>query len=301
LYSGDKLMTKIEPEAWAIGEAFLKAILLEVSSHPKPGLVSAVSMGSHKDMNILTFMVSSASMAPIFYLCAQAGREHQGELVNLLPVLREIGVWGEKKLLESTKGVNTQKGILFAAGILCGAAGYLSNKINTPKSEDLFEAVSQLTSGIVFRELINLNKNKDKLTAGEQLFLKYQATGIRGEVEAGFPSVKKLGLPAFFTAIGKGVSLNYCLIHTLISLMTDVEDTTILWRKNDKVLIDVKSQAKEILKQGSVFTKTGLDLILELDRRFVRDNISPGGSADLLSITIGTYLLEHKQFPVAIL
>jgi len=293
--------TKIEQEAWKIGEAFLKAILLEVSSHPKPGLVSAISMGSHRDMNILTFMVSSASIAPVFFLCAQAGRNHHGAIAELLPILRKIGAWGEKKLLETTKGVNTQRGILFAAGILCGAAGYLSQKTSSYKHEELFCVVSQLTEGIVFRELVNLDKNKGEFTAGEQLYLKYQVTGIRGEVEEGFPSVKEAGLPAFISAIDKGVNLNYCLIHTLISLMTCVKDTTILWRKNDKVLREVQSQAKKILQQGSVFTKQGMDLIMELDRRFIKDNISPGGSADLLAVTIGTYLLENKQFPVKIL
>jgi len=292
---------KVDNIAWTIGEAFLKGILLEASSYPKPGLVSSVSMGSHQDMNILTFMVSSAAIAPAFFLCAQVGRDHKGEIIELLSAIRKIGIWSEKKLLDSTKGVNTQRGILFAAGVLCGAAGYLSQKTGHIKTEELFETASKMTWGIVSRELANLNTNKEKLTAGEQLYLKYQATGIRGEVEAGFPSVRNIGLPAFKMALDKGLKLNYCLVHTLISLMTCTEDTTILWRKNKEVLVEVQREAKEILAKGSVFTKEGLDEIYKLDKKFIEKNISPGGSADLVAVTIGTFLLENKQFPVAIL
>ncbi|WP_339061387.1 triphosphoribosyl-dephospho-CoA synthase [Tepidibacillus marianensis] len=131
--------------------------------------------------------------------------------------------------------------------------------------------------------------------------MKYEVKGIRGEVEAGFPSIKEVGLPAFYDAIKQGADLNSSLVYTLISLMTKVEDTTILWRKNMDTLIEVQQQAQEILDLGSVFTTEGLEAIHQLDKEFIKENISPGGSADLLSITIGIYLLENKQFPMSIL
>lgn len=296
------LSRQIEQEAWRIGEAVVKGILLEVSSYPKPGLVSSISMGSHKDMNILTFMVGSASIAPAFYLCAQAGREHGGELPDLLPVLRRIGIPFENRLLESTKGVNTQRGILFAGGMLCGAAGYLSCQSPELTAVELFETVAAMTGGLVQRELEELhNKTKGKLTAGEELYLKYQAQGIRGEVEAGFPSVRQAGLPALKEALAHGLDLNYCLVHTLLSLMSCVEDTTILWRKGPQELMMVKKWAREILARGSVFSGNGLKEIYDMDQELIARNISPGGCADLVAITAAVYLLTHQQFPVKIL
>ncbi len=286
---------------WSIGEAFLKGILLEVSSYPKPGLVSSISMGAHKDMNILTFMVSSASIAPAFFLCAHSGTNHKDDPSKLFLAIRKIGIIYERKLLESTKGVNTQRGILFAACILCGAAGYISQSSSSFNADNLFEIAAKMTKGIVSRELVNLNGKKDNLTPGEQLYIEYQATGIRGEVESGFMSVRNTGLPAFKDAISKGMKLNDCIVHTLISLIACVEDTTILWRKNKEELIKVQNQARKILENGSVFTEKGLIEIFELDEIFVKKNISPGGSADLVAVTIGVYLLENKQFPVAIL
>lgn len=291
----------ISSEAWKIGEAFLKAILLEVSSYPKPGLVTSRSNGAHNDMNILTFMVGSASVAPAFFMCAQAGINHKGELPELLKAIRNIGVQGEEQLLFGTKGVNTQRGVLFSSGLFCGAAGYLSRTTQKLEAEKIFDVVSAMTSGIVQRELENMDTKGRKLTAGEQLFLKYKARGIRGEVEDGFPSVRDAGLPAFREAIEKGIDLNFSIIHTLISLMTCVEDTTILWRTNQEMLRKVQSKSKEILNLGSVFTKEGLAAINRLDKEFIQSRISPGGSADLVSITIGSYLIEENQFPVPIL
>lgn len=296
------LNRKIDKEAWEIGEALLAGILLEVSSYPKPGLVSSVSMGSHRDMNILTFMVSSAAIGPAYVHCAQAGRDHEGDLDTLLPSLRKIGVWYENRLLQSTKGVNTQRGILFAGGVLCGATGWLSRRSKEYRTDDICAAVSSLTRGISGRELHSLtDKNKERLTAGEELYLKYQARGIRGEVEEGFPSVRKAGLPSFYQAAASGLSLNHCLVHTLISLMSCVEDTTILWRKGNTELTAVQNKAREILELGSVFTDEGLRAICQADQEFINKNISPGGSADLVAVTAGLYLLIEQEFPVAIL
>ena len=46
--------------------------------------------------------------------------------------------------------------------------------------KELFKLTTRITEGLVERELLGLSLDKKKLTAGEQLFLKYKATGIRG-------------------------------------------------------------------------------------------------------------------------
>ena len=81
---------KVDSRSWEIGGAILKGVLLEVASSPKPGLVCYGSAGAHCDMNIMTFMASSATIAPAFYLSAQAGRNHRGKSERLLCTLREM-------------------------------------------------------------------------------------------------------------------------------------------------------------------------------------------------------------------
>ncbi len=281
-----------------IGEIMTQAILLEVCVHPKPGLVTSHSMGSHQDMSILTFMMSSAVLAKYFHLFAQIGNKHEN-LKNMLKSLRSTGIEAEQRLLAATKGVNTQRGILFAGGILCGAAGYLVNKRNTLTAETVSRTVATIAEGIVESELKNRVIDK-KITAGEFIYDRHGITGIRGEVERGFPSVINQGLPALKHALGTGANLNNCLLHTLLSLIPWVEDSTILWRKDYETLVQVQEKAKKALELGSVFTSSGMQAILAMEKEFIQARISPGGSADLLSITIAMYLLENNSFPVAV-
>lgn len=276
-----------------VSQYLTQAILLEVSTHPKPGLVTRFSQGSHKDMSIFTFMMSSAVLSKAFYDLMHLGRVHEGTLPELLNKVRLYGVDAEKELLRVTKGVNTQRGILFAGGILSAAAGYALKEMLKPS--ELLEVVKGMTSGIVDRELKCL-KGSGK-TAGEKLFAEYGITGIRGEVEAGFPSVVNYALPALEEAFEKKAKLNDALVHALLYLMTVVEDSNVLWRTDMATALEVKEIAQEILKRGSIFTEPGKALLEETEKYFESKRISPGGCADLLSIAVTLYLLEHKEFP----
>ena len=292
----------IDFRSWEIGEAFHQGMLLEVCAGPKPGLVCPDSNGSHTDMGLRTFMVGAAAIAPALVQCAQSGREHTLDLPSLLPEMRRIGVRYERRLLEATKQVNTQRGILFAAGLLCGAAGYLSRFHSSIDPGLLFTTVAAMSKGLVERELSLAGlSGKSGLTAGEKLFLKYGAEGIRGEMERGLPSVRETGLPALVEALDRGCSLNLAMVHCLVSLMTCVEDTTILWRKGPAALKTIHGDAREVLLLGSVFTKTGMEQICRLDGEYKAENISPGGCADMLAISLGIYVLVNGAFPCAII
>jgi len=262
----------IDDVSWFIGETILTGMLLEVASYPKPGLVSSVSQGAHSDMNILTFMLSSSSISSSFVLFAQAGLDCQGEPAELLSEIRTTGVEFEKKLLQSTGNVNTQRGILFAGGVFAAAAGYSYSRLKQHSLADVFQTSALMTKGLSDRELNReLLESKKILTAGEKLFLEFGTTGIRGEVEKGFPSVRDMGLPAFNEAIAEGCRLNDCLVHALISLVTCVDDSTILWRKGAGALDMIREKAREILVCGSVFTPKGKKKIKRLNDLCIRE------------------------------
>jgi triphosphoribosyl-dephospho-CoA synthase len=250
-------------------------------------------------MNILTFMASSAAIAPAFFLFAQAGLDHVGSISDLFPTLRKIGFVFEKRLLEATKGVNTQRGILFSAGLLGGCASFFCKSQNNINIKGVLELVRDMTRGLVAKELRELSPEKTGLTAGQKLYLRYGITGIRGEAEAGFPSILNRGLPALKNALGLKKPLNESLVHSLISIMTELEDTTVIWRAGKRQLIKVQQSAREILKRGSIFTPEGWMLIHRVDEEFKSMGISPGGSADLLALSMGSYLLEKRQIPSA--
>ena len=286
-------LSPFDADLQKVGQYLTQAILLEVSTHPKPGLVTRLSNGAHKDMSIFTFMMSSAVLSKAFYDLQDIGQAHRGTLAELFCKLRSYGVGAEAELLRVTKGVNTQRGILFAGGIVSAVSGYA---MNMGLSRDaLLPMIKEMAAGLVAKELKNLDHAA--MTAGEKLYYKYGITGIRGEVENGFPSVVNYGLPALEDAFDKGATINDALVHALISLMTVVEDSNVIWRTDYDTLLEVQRIAKNILSLGSVFTEKGRMAIAETERYFLQRRISPGGSADLLSVTITLYLLEHKEFP----
>lgn len=204
-----------------------QAVFMEVCVHPKPGLVTRHGSGAHTDMSILTFAAGSAVLAKAFSDLQILGMKHNGNYQELFGKVRRYGVSAEQELLRVTKGVNTQRGILFAGGLLAAAAGAAMNKGLDSKA--LCSIVAEMTQGLTENELAGLQADRP-LTAGERLYQAYGITGIRGEVEAGFPSVRQNGLPGLKEAFAKGAGLNDALVHALVHLMTVVQDSNVIWR-----------------------------------------------------------------------
>jgi triphosphoribosyl-dephospho-CoA synthase CitG len=281
----------IFPEAFKIGEAAILGMLYEVSASPSPGLVSPYSSGSHSDMDFFTFLNSTASIAHSMYMCAQIGIDYDNDILKRL---RSVGIYAEKNMLKATEGVNTQRGLLFLAGVVCAAAGRSLKNRKFINRYTISEECAFICKGIVERELKAI-KNEDELSNGELLYLKYGVTGIRGEVENGLPSVLNVGLPLYEEALSFGLKQNEALSHSLIGLMTCVEDTTVINRCGIEGLDLMRKLAKMDLELGGMKTSEGRSFIREMEVIFEENKISPGGAADLLAVTAMIYKLE-KDF-----
>ncbi|MCL1817098.1 MAG: triphosphoribosyl-dephospho-CoA synthase [Clostridiales bacterium] len=288
----------MEPVCWKITAAILQGILLEAATPGKPGLVCYNSNGSHDDMNILTFMAGSAALTPYFYRFTEFGYWYRGDISSLLKQLRPLGLEAEQSLLSATGGVNTQRGALFMLGLLGALAGYLHKTEGMISATSLFSLAKITAAGLVQNELVLCAKQTK--TAGEKLFASYGATGIRGEAQSGFFNVAQYGLPALMSAFKQKATLSQAIVFTLLNLMAHVEDTTILWRGGLSSLQTLQKMAQEACASGSVFSTAGL-ADLETLRNFCQEHrLSPGGSADLVSVTLTIYLWQEGCFPVAI-
>lgn len=289
----DSYLTHDKP--WRrIGKVALEAMLLEVAASPSPGLVDRFNSGAHSDMDIITFLKSSTVLSDYMVDFAKAGWEHQGTPKELFAILRHIGKKAEEQMLEATNGVNTQKGILFLLGVLTAAAGFTFRRTKSLTAKAVAAAASSMCEGIVEKELESLKSKKPErqLTAGEYFYLSFGFTGVRGEVESGLPTVFNYGLPFLKEALGKGLSENDALIHTLLALMSGTEDTTILHRHGIETLRKVQADAKQTLCMGGYYTAEGRQKVKLLDEQYSQGRISPGGSADLLAVTWFLYKLE---------
>ena len=191
-------------------------------------------------------------------------------------------------MFEATGGVNTHKGLIFSLGIICAAASccMMENEFKNVDADTICAKVSLMTEGLCLRELTSLNKSEG-LTYGEKLYQKYGLRGIRGEVESGFRTVRNYSLPVLKKLKSmKTFHINDILVQTLLHLMAVNEDTNIVARHDLETLEFVQHYASRVLTSGGMLTPKGMEMVYQMDREFIRRNISPGGSADLLAVTV---------------
>jgi triphosphoribosyl-dephospho-CoA synthetase len=81
---------------------------------------------------------------------------------------------------------------------------------------------------------------------------------------------------------------NEVLFRTLLTLMSVVNDTNVLYRSDLQTLSLLQNLSRQVADN---FTMKAYAEIISFCRE---NNISPGGSADLLSITIFIYLLKNE-------
>ena len=270
-----------------IGALAVEAMLYEVTATPKPGLVDRANSGAHADMDFFTFMSSAAALRNYFDCCAEIGAaaDPQAEPA-FLPALQRIGREAEKNMFAMTGGINTHKGMIFSLGILAACAAYVDNGQQGIVAEDVCRSAARLCRGICDIAYQRLDdKPKAQWTKGEKMYFRYGVTGVRGEAEAGFPSVCHISLPHYRQCRAADMNVNDALVDTLLVLMAETEDTNILGRHDKEKLQWVKKLAQDVRALGGMRTAAGQKAIHDMDRILIAEWVSPGGSADLLAAT----------------
>lgn len=268
----------------------VKALLYEVSVTPKPGLVDPASQGPHPDMDVFTFIDSAMSLMPYFEQCTRVGADFEApNLTTLFRQIRPIGVQAEKTMLVATNGVNTHKGAIFSLGILVTASAYLIATRGKLETATLFQTVRVMLTGLVARDLGSLKATANN-TAGERQYLTYGQGGIRVEAEAGYPTVEQLALPALRQAQG---TRNQRLLDTLILIAGHTADSNLIKRAGSTAILSwMQDQSQRYADFGGSRTATGWQFLEALNQIFLERNLSLGGSADLLILTIFVGLIE---------
>ena len=256
------------------------ALTQELATTPKPGLVDRNNTGAHADMQARHFIASAVALRPFFCRFAE-----EGYLTRDLPPqetfqrIRAIGVEAEAAMLQATAGVNTHKGAIFSLGLMCAAAGRLSPE--QWSSQRLCAECSAMTQGLVARELGSIKADTAK-TPGEQFYALYGVAGARGQAEAGFPSVLHTGLPVLQEGLRHALSLNDAGCAALLHLIACQDDTNLIRRGGRNVQQALRERISQMLAQTPYPTQ---DQLLQLDQEFIENNLSPGGSADLLALS----------------
>ena len=278
-----------------------QALISEVNTTLKPGLVDRCHNGSHKDMYRELFLKSADSLFPYFCQSARLGLEagcHGTPLPEVFSSLRALGLKAEQTMYQATNGVNTHKGAVFSGGILCCALGYTVSKKTIPSLSFLDDTTDEL-SKIIKEMLVHLlddlkslaSKDSDSLTHGEKLYLNYQVTGIRGEAQKGFPSLIQLGFPLYEKLLQAGFSKNDAGCILLLHYIAYTQDSNLITRSDYQTAQMIRTQLASFLENSSY--EKQLEVLPVMDKEFVKANLSPGGSADLLALTYFLYEIYH--------
>lgn len=260
-----------------IGDLAVRALIYELSTTPKPGLVDKENNGAHKDMDYEMFKASAYSLRSCFEHCVLAGLEKGKEPIAFR--LRRIGLAGEREMFRVTGGVNTHKGLIFSLGIICAAMGSIG-KEKVTEADKLQKVCAQIARSV-------LEENtKIENTHGNQVYAKTGIYGVKGEALSGFNTAFKVGLPALRRALAEGLSGNEAMVKSLLNLMTVTEDSNVVYRGGLEGLDYIRKEAAGLLEDGF-----SLEKVKAFDEECIKKNLSPGGSADLLAITAMLHMI----------
>lgn len=275
-----------------ISEAAVRALIREAETTPKPGLVDRRNNGSHPDMSLEMLLRSARSLKPYFRECARAGMKL--EEADAFPTLRALGMEAEKTMLNATGGVNAHKGAIFSLGLLAASAAACLRSFEAD-AEKICARAGRMAAPHMEAHFHSL-RAETAYSFGDRLFLATGLRGARGEAADGFPSVLRIALPALDAeemgnpaeVVGSSVTADGNSVmpdaeelsgaYALLRLAVETDDTTLIRRGG-------RSRAEAAKKEIRAFLDSGLtrEKVETLDDRFIRENLTLGGCADMLA------------------
>ena len=246
-----------------LAETAVRALADEVDLTPKPGLVDRRNNGAHRDMDLTMFHRSAEALAPYFREAVSLGLASD----HCMPALQQAGLRAEAAMLAATGGVNTHRGAIYAFGLTLAALGGV-----LARGGDVFARAAALAAA---------GLPASDATHGAQVKARYQAGGARAEALAGFPH-GQMAWAALRAHSGDP-------LPALLTLLSRVEDTNLLYRGGPDGLSFVQREAAAILA-GS--PEQYIPRLEALDEACIARNLSPGGCADLLALGLLLYRTE---------
>ena len=266
-----------------VGRLAIRSLYREVALDGKPGLVGPTGNGSHPDMDFTTFMRSLQALRGYFPAIAACGLQRPA-----FAPLRALGIAAEADMLAATAAVNTHRGAIFNLGLLCAALGVLQAEGAAISAQAACAIVRRHWGRDILAGLSGLSETTAGTPLSHGLFVARRdgSGGARQEAASGFPAALGVGLPAYRAALATTGDGELAAMQALFALIAELEDTNLLWRGGRTGLDYGRRAAADFLAAGGVLAADWRARAADIDRDFVARRLSPGGSADLLGITL---------------
>lgn len=267
---------------YIIAHLATQALQAELDTTPKPGLVDKDNNGAHRDMDYALMQRSIDTLRPYFVKLALLG------CTDAMPThtsIRDIGIEAEKAMLSATNGVNTHKGALFSMGLAVVAAAHEERKTAANEEQILKERNGGedvlVSLQITIKALAASFPDTNGTHGSKAKLLSKGTTAIKGALDnarEGYEMLFAEWLPFYIERRKERDA--HTLHKTLLRIMCDLDDTNVIYRTDLATAEEVKQEARALLDN---FSKAALK---DMDRHYTTRNISPGGAADMLSLTI---------------
>ena len=256
---------------WPYLMAFLaeRALMRELDTPLKPGLVGPDSTGAHRDMNYAIMRKGIAAIRPFFPRMAMAGTPEE---------LRQLGIDAEKAMLAATGGVNTHRGAIFALGLALSAAGKLSARRmeNADNERFMKNCLVDFSQSICRKSLNESELHSTAPSHGAKAVREFGVKGARDLACEGYKPLFEDWLP-YYRGCHFERSREIC---TLLRIMATLDDTCVIHRVGYDRAMEVKGDARAL---ADCFE---MDRLKEMCVRYAAEGVSPGGAADMLALTI---------------
>lgn len=222
------------------------ALIAELETTPKPGLVDLNNNGAHKDMDPETFRKSAAALTPYFKDAALLGMNGCS-----MKELRARGIEADRAMFEATGGINTHQGMIYSMGLLLAGMGK-----SLTQGGDYIDHASSLAKEDADRDF-----------------------GATAHAVAEFPDA--IYCAERLEIHRNNQDENTAAVFALIDSIARIDDSNILRRGGAEALAFAKNKAAEIAELPA---DERLRAAEEFDREMINRNLSPGGSADMLAL-----------------
>lgn len=251
--------------AEAIADTAVKALKKEAHLTPKPGLVDENDCGAHRDMDIELLDRSAECLRKYFRDAAIISATHEAPADELIKAGREA----ECVMLEQTRGINTHRGAIYAFGLM--AAAYARRLVSGDDIADTVRSIAGLTAG------------GGSSTHGGKAASAYGARGARDEALAGYPCAFR----AYEYMESGGDELG-----ALMTVMAELDDTNLYHRGGAEGVAIARETARRALCLSGTARR---DFLAKANDMFIKNNLSPGGSADMLALAIFIHDMEKRE------
>lgn len=247
--------------------AMATAMLEELNTKGKPGLVCPDTQGSHHDIDY-------AVMRRCITIFAQQSKDMIAKASKGLSPLQAIAAAQQEamhiigNMTAAAQGANTYRGAVFSLGLTAFAYAYC-------RLEE--EQVSKRKWMDTIREMSTLFHPTEE-TKGGRAVKEYNIKGALAMANEAYEFVFNKAVPFYQSLIIE--DNNSRKLHTLIYIMSQIDDSNIYHRSGVEVAQEVKRMAAIAAMDFTPFN------IESLHQYCQKQWVSPGGAADMLILTL---------------